>query len=142
MTTLSIRDAARQVGVSRSAIFRAIRSGKISAPRKENGDYAIDTSELFRVFEPKPMEQRDTDGLRPTGPSEQGSETAGTTVTAVTAALKAEVEALKELVRRLDKDKEDLKAERDRWAHQAERLALAAPAGKAARPWWPWKRSA
>ena len=49
MTSLSIRDAAKQAGVSRSAIFRAIRSGKISAPRKENGDYAIDVSELFRV---------------------------------------------------------------------------------------------
>jgi hypothetical protein len=125
MTSLSIRDAARQVGVSRSAIFRAIRSGKISAPRKENGDYAIDVSELFRVFEPKPPEQRDADEARPTRQSEQGPETAET---AVTATLKAEIEALRELVRRLDKDKEDLKGERDRWAQQAERLALAPPA--------------
>jgi excisionase family DNA binding protein len=50
---LSIRDAARQTGVSRSAIFRAIKTGKISAPRRENGDYAIDPSELFRVFDPR-----------------------------------------------------------------------------------------
>ena len=136
MTSLSIRDAARQVGVSRSAIFRAIRSGKISAPRKENGDYAIDASELFRVFEPKPSEQRDPDETRLTRQSEQGPETAET---AVTSALKAEIDALKELVRRLDKDKEDLKVERDRWAQQAERLALAGPPR---RGWWPWTRSA
>src|SRR4051812_32443965 len=116
MATLSIRDAAKMVGVSRSAVFRAIRSGKISAPRKENGDYAIDTSELFRVFEPKSAEQRDADEPRPARQSEQGSETAET---GVTAALKAEVQALKELVRRLDRDKDDLKAERDRWAQQA-----------------------
>jgi len=139
MASLSIRDAAKLVGVSRSAIFRAIRSGKVSAPRKENGDYAIDVSELFRVFEPKPPEQRDTDGLRPAGQSEQEPETAETGGTTVTAALKAEIEALKELVRRLDKDKDDLKAERDRWAAQAERLALTGPAK---RSWWPWRRSA
>lgn len=144
MARLSIRDAAKLVGVSRSAVFRAIRSGKISAPRKENGDYAIDTSELFRVFEPKSGEQRDADaeqrdtgGPRPTRQTEQGSETAET---GVTAALKAEVEALKELVRRLDRDKDDLKAERDRWAQQAERLALAAPQ-RARRSWWPLRRA-
>src|SRR4051794_19986258 len=125
MTVLSIRDAAKEAGVSRSAIFRAIRSGRISAPRKENGDYAIDPAELFRVFEPKPTETRDGGGSRPAGQSEQGRETAETVET--TAALKAEIAALKELVRRLDQDKDDLKAERDKWSAQAERLALSAP---------------
>src|SRR3954463_92127 len=54
MATLSIRDAARQAGVSRSSILRAIQSGRMSAPRKDDGGYAIDPAELFRVFEPKP----------------------------------------------------------------------------------------
>jgi hypothetical protein len=134
MTVLSIRDAAKEAGVSRSAIFRAIRSGRISAPRKENGDYAIDPAELFRVFEPKPAETRDGGGSRPARQSEQGRETAETAET--TAALRAEIAALKELVRRLDQDKEDLKAERDKWSVQAERLALAAPVRRGFWDWW------
>src|SRR3954467_2237758 len=107
MTALSIRDAAKEAGVSRSAIFRAIRSGRISALRKENGDYAIDPAELFRVFEPTPAETRDRDGPRLARQSEQGRGTAETDET--TPALKVEIAALKELVRRLDQDREDLK---------------------------------
>jgi hypothetical protein len=139
---LSIRDAARQAGVSRSAIFRAIRSGKISAPRKENGDYAIDPSELFRVFEPPP-ETRDTDEPCLTRQSEQGSETGetnGETLTTLrlhVATLEAELRAQRELVARLDQDKRDLQTERNKWSAQAERLALTGPR----RPWaWPWRR--
>src|SRR4051794_41966226 len=62
MTTFSIRDAAREAGVSKTSILRAIQSGRMSAPRKDDGGYAIDPSELFRVFEPKPLSagQRDT----------------------------------------------------------------------------------
>src|SRR5215212_6896651 len=141
MPTLSIRDAARQAGFSRSSILRAIQSGRMSAPSKDDGGYAIDPAELFRVFEPRPTRQRDETGPEGLGQTGQGAEPlgpgAGTPVTdARAAALEAEIQALKELVRRLDmdkqelirrfdQDKQDLKAERDRWAAQAERLALA-----------------
>lgn len=37
---------------------------------------------------------------------------------------------------------EDLKAERDRWAAQADRLIPLAETGSRSRPWWPFKRSA
>src|SRR4051812_42573332 len=130
---LSIRDAARQAGVSRSAIFRAIRSGKISAPRRENGDYAIDPSELFRGFEPPPTGTRDADEPCLPRQSEQGSETretSGETLTTLRlrlTALEAELRAQRELVARLDQDKRDLQSERDKWSAQAERLALAPP---------------
>lgn len=53
MTTFSIRDAAREAGVSKTSILRAIQSGRMSAPRKDDGGYAIDPAELFRVFPPK-----------------------------------------------------------------------------------------
>jgi C4-dicarboxylate-specific signal transduction histidine kinase len=57
------------------------------------------------------------------------------------AALEAEVRLLREMA-------ESLRAERDRWAAQAERLALVGPQSVPAqsavpqRSWWPWGRSA
>jgi hypothetical protein len=47
---LSLGQAAKETGVDKSTISRAIKSGKLSATRKENGGYAIDPAELFRVF--------------------------------------------------------------------------------------------
>src|SRR3954453_22868687 len=155
MATLSIRDAARQAGVSRSSILRAIQSGRMSAPRKDDGGYAVDPAELFRMFEPRPAGQMDEAGPGGMGQAGQGAEppvtVAGPPETdARAAALEAEIQALKELVRRLDldkqelvrrsdQDKQDLKVDRDRWAEQAQRLALTGPTR---RLWWPWRRSA
>ena len=42
--------AAKATGKSRTAILRAINTGKISASKDENGHYQIDPSELFRVY--------------------------------------------------------------------------------------------
>ena len=74
MATLSIRDAARQAGVSRSSILRAIQSGRMSAPRKDDGGYAIDPAELFRVFEPRPTGQRAETGPGGSGQTGQGTQ--------------------------------------------------------------------
>jgi hypothetical protein len=46
----TIGQAAKATGKSKSTIFRAIKSGRISASRDENGDFDIDPSELHRVF--------------------------------------------------------------------------------------------
>src|SRR5215217_155028 len=49
---LSLGQAAKETGMDKSTISRAIKSGKLSATRKENGGYDIDPAELFRVFTP------------------------------------------------------------------------------------------
>ena len=49
---LSLGQAAKETGMDKSTISRAIKSGKLSATRKENGGYEIDPAELFRVFAP------------------------------------------------------------------------------------------
>jgi hypothetical protein len=49
---LSLGQAAKEVGLDKSTISRAIKSGKLSAQRKERGGYEIDPAELFRVFPP------------------------------------------------------------------------------------------
>jgi len=47
---LSLSDAARETRVSKSTIYRAVKSGKLSAKRNDDGEYEIDPAELFRVF--------------------------------------------------------------------------------------------
>ena len=122
MTTFSIRDAAREAGVSKTSILRAIQSGRMSAPRKDDGGYAIDPAELFRVFPPKGINagQGDRSGDADRGQTVPSNTEATDNLSTRFAALEAEVQALKELVRRLDLDKLDLKSDRDAWKNQAE----------------------
>lgn len=49
---LSMSSAATQAGVSKATIHRAIKSGKLSAARRDDGSYEIDPAELFRVYAP------------------------------------------------------------------------------------------
>lgn len=49
--TLSALQAANQVGRTRQAIIKAIRKGTISANKNPQGEWRIEPSELFRVYE-------------------------------------------------------------------------------------------
>ena len=53
---LSLGQAAKETGMDKSTLSRAIKNGKLSATRQENGGYAIDPAELFRVFAPAPKD--------------------------------------------------------------------------------------
>lgn len=48
----SLGTAATATGKSKTTIHRAIKSGKLSAFRREDGTFEIDPAELHRVFEP------------------------------------------------------------------------------------------
>ena len=48
----TLGDAAKAVGKSKTTLHRAIKSGRISAAKSEDGSYSIDPSELHRVFPP------------------------------------------------------------------------------------------
>jgi hypothetical protein len=47
---LSLRQAADMCGKGRSTIHRALKSGKLSGTKDENGEWSIDGAELARVF--------------------------------------------------------------------------------------------
>ena len=47
---LSLSAAAKEVDRSKSTLSRAIKDGRMSATRCENGSYQIDPAELYRVF--------------------------------------------------------------------------------------------
>ena len=52
MTVLSMTQAARQAGISRSTLYRAIRAGRLSTTSQPDGSRGVDTAELMRVFGP------------------------------------------------------------------------------------------
>ena len=57
---LSLSEAARVAGQSKSTIWRAVNSGRLSATRTYTGDYQIDPAELHRVFSLETGEGRAT----------------------------------------------------------------------------------
>jgi excisionase family DNA binding protein len=129
MTSFSLRQAAHQAGTSKSTILRAIQSGRLSATRTDGGGYAINPAELFRVYPPKseavPTDQGPNNGMG------QNATASGMTEITELRVRYAQVEAaFNGLKAVLDIEKrrgEELRQERDRWATQAERLALPAP---------------
>lgn len=50
MAGLSLSQAAKATGRSKSTIGRAIKSGRLSATRNDDDTFSIDPSELFRAF--------------------------------------------------------------------------------------------
>jgi UTP:GlnB (protein PII) uridylyltransferase len=81
-----LTQAAQATGKSRSSIYRAIKSGVISAHRRDDGQFEIDPAELHRVF---PAISRNVSQAVP----EQANETA-------VEVLKREVELLREALER------------------------------------------
>lgn len=106
---LSLRQAAAEVGKSKSTILRSIQSGRLSADRLDDGGYAIDPAELFRVYSPRSVADNDAEG-----------QDATPELTSENMVLRTELEALRETVRRLDDQLDDVREDRDRWRSSAE----------------------
>lgn len=50
MAELTLREAARQVGVSRQTVYRMVAQGKLTATVRHDGTKVVDTAELLRAF--------------------------------------------------------------------------------------------
>lgn len=110
---LSLRNAAKEAGVSKSTILRAIQSGRLSAARTDDGGYDIDPAELFRVYEPVKRTSNAATGHDATPPETPA-------IPSATAALEAQIEGLREIVRRADAAADELRQDRDKWRSMAE----------------------
>jgi excisionase family DNA binding protein len=129
MTSFSLRQAAQQAGTSKSTILRAIQSGRLSATRTDDGGYSIDPAELFRVYPPKPQAVP-ADQCAVDGTGQNAAAFATTEITDLRiryAQVEAAFNGLKAVLDIEKRRGEELRQERDRWATQAERLALPAP---------------
>ena len=49
---ITLGEASRQTGKSKSAILKAIKNGRLSASKGDTGDWQIDPAELFWVYPP------------------------------------------------------------------------------------------
>ena len=47
---LTLGAAAKLTGLNRTTVLRAIKSGRLSAARQDDGSYRIDPAELERVY--------------------------------------------------------------------------------------------
>jgi excisionase family DNA binding protein len=144
MASLSLRDAAEQVGVSKSTIFRAIRAGRLSATRDDDGNFRVDASELFRVYEPASKERTAAERVEARAVTQDAMASEAVELRVKYAELDGEVKALRLMLEAMQKREEDLMAQRDRWAsaleasqrqltHQAEKQAERLTE---ARSWW------
>ena len=118
---LSLSQAAKATGKSKSTINRAIKNGKLSATRHDDGTYSIAASELFRAF---PNGTQEGSKWVDTQPPPEPNRTATIRIEALEAALQREREV-----------NADLMADRDHWRQQATALLAAPPKRKS---WWPW----
>jgi hypothetical protein len=50
---ISLGQAARETGRSKSVIYNALKSGRLSGQHNDKGEWEIDPTELFRVFSPQ-----------------------------------------------------------------------------------------
>jgi len=109
MTRFSLREAAKQVGKGTTTIFRAIKSGRLSASRTDGGGYAIDAAELFRVYPP----------VKSSVPAERSMEQIEEQAAAAhgMALRMAEMEIELRMTRMM---LDDIKADRDHWRDMAE----------------------
>jgi hypothetical protein len=127
MTSFGLREAAEQAKTSKSSIWRAIKSGRLSATKSDGGDYSIDAAELFRAFPPERAQERHVGHSVTAVPSDE------TTVFKVRmAALEAEIGGLKMVLAERDRLVSELQGSREDWKGRAERLL----AGPEQRPWW------
>ena len=49
---LTLLEASKKVGISKTALFNAIKRGKVSATKNNRKEFVIDPVELFRVYQP------------------------------------------------------------------------------------------
>lgn len=116
-------EAAKEVGKSLPTITKAISSGKLSASGPKGGPYSIEPAELFRVWPRVEETPAETSKFRAEETHGLGAENRG---------LERLVSTLQEQLRELRAERDetvaDLRADRDGWRQQAERLALTLPA--------------
>jgi FtsZ-binding cell division protein ZapB len=123
----SAKQAAKEVGKSVTTISRAIKSGKLSAQKHENGSYEIEASELFRVFprkgnaQPVTQNEKKSNMLPLATPSQPPSHAGGNggDLKELRAQL-AQLESLSARERKmLEAQIEDLRQQRDEWRDMA-----------------------
>lgn len=123
MPELSLSQAAKLTGKSKSTINRAIKAGKLSATRHDDGSYSIDPAELSRAFIVEPPDSSKRSDAEPDGTR-----------------FLERIEALEAMLNREREISADLKEDRDRWRQQATTLLIDQSGTTKTSKWWSWRK--
>ena len=113
----TLAEAAKETGLTKPAILKAIQKGRVSATKDDKGQWLIDPAELFRVYSPTVKKEM--------GETQTGSFELLLKLKELEAKLGVTEKRL------LDKESEienfraqvdDLRSERERWRIQAEQI--------------------
>lgn len=107
--------AAKATGVATATITRALKSGKISGQKDDNGAWMIDPAELHRVFPPVSMKAREKPFMKHRETPYEIDESP-----LESSVLQREIQVLRETLA-------DIREDRDKWRDMAERLSIAPP---------------
>jgi hypothetical protein len=112
----TLGEAAKAVGKSKTTLHRAIKSGKISASKADNGSYVIEPSELHRLFPSVTTETPDAP-LHRNDMEQHGN-------ALVTLSIRLEMQEKERERERalLQETIADLREDRDKWRQQATAL--------------------
>jgi len=106
--SLSLLEAAKAAGLSKSALLKAIKTGRMSATRDEvTGNYRVDPAELFRVY----------------SPSDENQQVSGSVVTS-NQVLEEQVRGLERQVHQLEGERNDLRQRLDTESEERRRLTM------------------
>lgn len=138
MAMLTLGQAAKLAGLGKTTLTRAIKAGRLSANRRDDGSYEIDPSELSRVYS---IRHETPETVAHSGLMVRHATPDATLrdpdVTVRLAALEEQVKGLKDLL-------DEVRQSRDEWKDQAARLVHALPGPETATPsvtpspraWW------
>lgn len=118
MAKVGIQKAADLTGKSKATIQRALKSGRLSYEVEENGDKAIDISELERVYGPFPAKS--------SGESEAiiRAELQRAQDLLEVERMKMRVRSLEDQLHMTQAQLEDMKEQRDQWQKQAQQILI------------------
>jgi hypothetical protein len=116
---LTLAEAAKETGLTKPAIFKAIKNGRVSATKDDKGQWMIDPAELFRVYPPAAKKE--------TVETQTGNFELMLKLKEVEAKLEVNQQRLLDREREID----DLRGQRDHWRTQAEAVTLLLTDGRA-----------
>jgi excisionase family DNA binding protein len=105
---LTLGQAAKEVGKSKTTLTNAIKSGRMSATKLEGGQYSIDPAELFRVYSPVDR-QLDSQCARHSTPE-------------IDANLHLETDLLRDLIEQVKSERDDLRRRLDEAESSRQRM--------------------
>jgi hypothetical protein len=124
---LTLGQAAKEVGISKPSLSVAIKKGRLSAYKNENGTYEIDPAELFRVYPPKTNTNSSANPVTLTtpNPKKTGVSVADNEVLALLLAERDKlIEEKEKTIRRLEEEKEKVREDLDDQKVQTNRITL------------------